>query len=360
MMLRSRVLMYGLTVLLAACSVLHPQTPKTALPLPTNASELMEYTEPKTCQSPPVSGLPVSDSLKNSHILYQAGQSIDILNQVRVYSIKDSSHKLVLGNLSYPYYQPVFLLDGFHFVLVEKGSILLSDLDSSSPIFIDHKSNKWQSLIDDIPRYSRTWRILNGVGNEYSPTEDKSAIWNPGDPYLVILDHQTDKKVNVLKYDNNGYIAGNWSPDGGLFAFTYSKALKDELSSVYVVNADGTGLKVLAQYTGTDLGRPYWSPNGQVIAFTSHKNLNLRPTTYIILSLATGETKKFITNTEESLASRNGNDIVWSPDNQWFLFFTQEYEGDYWKYDIETLNISTGELYCITNDNLVETSADWR
>lgn len=58
------------------------------------------------------------------------------------------------------------------------------------------------------------------------------------------------------------HTGGAWSPDGRMFAFTRQR--DDEHHGVYVVNADGSGLRRLTH--GAD-GGPAWSPDGRKIAF---------------------------------------------------------------------------------------------
>ena len=63
-----------------------------------------------------------------------------------------------------------------------------------------------------------------------------------------------------------------WSPGGGLIAFTSER---DGDSDIYVMNADGSGVTRLTEHPGDDWG-PDWSPDGQLIAFTSDPRRRLR------------------------------------------------------------------------------------
>ena len=350
--------------MLTACNSYQSTTPTIAVVSSADTpAPLIRYTgtpTPVKCQSPPPSGLPTGEELKSTHILYMAGETIDSLNQVWAYGIKDGSSKLILSNLPFSYSRPGFLLDGFYIVLVNKGNFWLSDLSRSSPNLIETTSPDYQSLLAGFPKNSKIWKIYNGINDTQSSDRNITATWNVGDPYLVIKDHKTGAKVDVIKYDNQGYIAGNWSPDGRLYAFTYSKGFQGGYSTIYTVNSDGSGLQPLAQFENIKLGRPYWSPDGQKIAFVSYRGLQSRPILYQVISINTGELRTFAVDAEENLALRNGDDITWSPDSLWILFFTQEYDKDRWNYEIETLDITNGMNFCITNDNLVKVNADWR
>jgi Tol biopolymer transport system component len=61
-----------------------------------------------------------------------------------------------------------------------------------------------------------------------------------------------------------------WSPDGRRIAF---QSLRDGLGEVYVMNLDGTGQRNLTRNPATDFG-PVWSPDGRRIANTSDRDGN--------------------------------------------------------------------------------------
>jgi TolB protein len=60
---------------------------------------------------------------------------------------------------------------------------------------------------------------------------------------------------------------GSFSPDGTKVAFS---STHDGNAEIYVVNADGTGLKRLTDHPEIDVS-PTWSPTGRELAFTSNR-----------------------------------------------------------------------------------------
>jgi Tol biopolymer transport system component len=58
-----------------------------------------------------------------------------------------------------------------------------------------------------------------------------------------------------------------WSPDGRQIAFTRVKSGRQ--AAIFVVNADGTGLKQLTRYK-LDAASPDWSPDGKTILFNTY------------------------------------------------------------------------------------------
>ena len=78
----------------------------------------------------------------------------------------------------------------------------------------------------------------------------------------------------ITKMDG-GACQPSWSPDGAQLVFTSPCSARGEVndnlynnSSLYLVNADGTGLKTLTTAPGSAYD-PVWAPDGKRIAFTS-------------------------------------------------------------------------------------------
>jgi len=126
-------------------------------------------------------------------------------------------------------------------------------------------------------------------------------------------------EVYVINADGNGlkkltdHPADDWppvwSPDGKQIAFTTSR---DGFTEIYVMNADGSGLTRLTNHPAHD-NSPAWSPDGRQIAFMSYRDGD--PYGEIYLMNADGSDLKNLTNNPA-----NDDGPVWSPDGKQIAF----------------------------------------
>jgi len=128
--------------------------------------------------------------------------------------------------------------------------------------------------------------------------------------YLVNAD-----RTNLTQLTNveKGACQPSWSPDGTQLVFISPCLGRGDIfetiyneSSLYMINADGTGLKELTPAPGSDF-EPAWSPDGRQIAFTSVRGGFRQIYSLDVNSL----TVTLLTNTTDSVESSQPS---WSPD----------------------------------------------
>jgi Tol biopolymer transport system component len=132
-----------------------------------------------------------------------------------------------------------------------------------------------------------------------------------GLPQLYLIKVDGTDLVQLTNVEQ-GACQPAWSPDGQQLVFTspcpgrgeFYETLYNE-SSLYLINADGTGLKQLTTSPG-DFD-PVWSPDGKQVAFTSVRE-GFRQ--IYVLNLETQETT-LLTNTTNTVES---SQPAWSPD----------------------------------------------
>lgn len=104
-----------------------------------------------------------------------------------------------------------------------------------------------------------------------------------------------------------------WSPDGTKIAFSSNRDDPSPATcsscnyEIYVMNADGTGAQRLTFAAGQD-SSPAWSPDGSKIAF--HRSVPGSTSVYVINADGSGET----------LLAQSGSSPAWSPDGSTIAF----------------------------------------
>ena len=130
---------------------------------------------------------------------------------------------------------------------------------------------------------------------------------NFSDIYLMDID---GSKHQLITTDGSN---PSWSPDGEKIVFQSSRYGKSEL---FIINADGTGLKQLTASASGDYV-PKWSPDGEWIAYHSFGDdltsnvYKIRPDSSERIKLTQGE--------------HGAYDVDWSPDGNWIAFIPADH-----------------------------------
>ena len=146
-----------------------------------------------------------------------------------------------------------------------------------------------------------------GAGGDIAFASDRSGV-----PQVYIMDVDNGKFTQVTQFPD-GACQPDWSPDGQQIVFVSPcPQFQDEYrnSSLFIIQADGTGLQTLDTIPGGDF-EPAWSPDGKTILFTSLRERLLHLYLYDLADdIVTGLSA-------QSTIDRRG---VWSPDGSQIAF----------------------------------------
>jgi len=156
--------------------------------------------------------------------------------------------------------------------------------------------------------------------------------------YLLSADGAT-----VTNLTNNPSIDENpaWSPDGETIAFTSHRTGTNQ---VYVMNADGSGQTQLT--SGSGAGDPAWSPDGSKIAFSKSTS---GTTAEIFVMNPDGTAIVQLTSSGEAFYP------AWSPDGT-RIAFTGEEDGN---FDIFVMNADGSDVIRLTTTVGVDVGQSW-
>jgi serine/threonine protein kinase len=212
-----------------------------------------------------------------------------------------------IGNLSFPFFSQAD-------TPVPVPTQTLADLPTVTPIPV-------------LPTMTATQTLP--PTSEISPTPDNTPIpvattvgggsgqvafasTRLGLPQIFLVNMDGTDLLQITDMEQ-GACQPSWSPDGLQLVFISPCGGRGEFyetiyneSSLYIINADGKGLKQLTQSPGSDFD-PAWSPDGESIAFTSVRDGFRQIYALDVNSLDVA----LLTNTEDTIES---SQPAWSPD----------------------------------------------
>ena len=225
-----------------------------------------------------------------------------------------------------------------HTRLWARGAIILA-LVLFLVLFLYNKKDVLQTYIASATLVS----TIQPAAIATAAPECKIAFTSNRDGNLEIYVMNADG-TGVKNLTNNPNGDGNpaWSPDGSRIAFL---SVRDGNHEIYVMNADGTGVKNLTNNPNGD-GNPAWSPDGSRIAFLSVRDGNHE----IYVMNADGTGVKKLTNNPAGDAYP-----AWSPDGS-RIIFSSDRDGN---EEIYVMNADGTGVKNLTNNPADDGSSAW-
>ena len=124
-----------------------------------------------------------------------------------------------------------------------------------------------------------------------------------GPMHLAVTDLETGESVDLTPNVLATHESPKWSPDGKRIAFASTRDDPEVVrSDIFVMNADGTGLRNLTRHPGEDFN-PSWSVDGTTIFFTSLRSGTAQ---LFAVDVAGGRTQRITNNQSHDMEQAPG------------------------------------------------------
>ena len=158
--------------------------------------------------------------------------------------------------------QPTWSPDGerFAYLRYNEATLYVADIDKRQEIPVA-KTGKFGGY----PAWSPDDEM---IAFTFAPEAPKGPILEgdlPGYP-LILISPQGKKQKEILPKPQLRLTRPAWSPSGDQIAFVESPWADDEKGTIYVVNPDGSSMKMVVP-KGSGADRPTWNPRGNELIY---------------------------------------------------------------------------------------------
>ena len=181
----------------------------------------------------------------------------------------------------------------------------------------------------------------NAQGPDWSPDGGRIAFWvDDWDDHIDVMDADGKNRVMLV----NDAAQPSWSPDGREIAFSSTRDGKGAWSDIYVIGADGQGLRTLTDEFWSGFS-PAFSPDGKRIAFVSMDGSFY----HIFLVGADGKNRVRLTNKSE-----HHGDPAWSVSGRRMAYTVSDNDGP------STIHLMTSDGEYVKRLSVVEGANDFQ
>lgn len=226
--------------------------------------------------------------------------------------------------------------------------IIVGRTSSDLGAFLVSPSGKEYDKLDFIPRHTYDLSLSSDgqrIAFLYTSSTKGAELWT------VNLDGHGMRKL--FADDTFRLLSVRWSPDGTRLAFIRLKAYQDigfPNGEIWVINADGSGLKRLSIENGHD-ALLSWSPDSEKIAFVRIENPDdegfLLDWSKMVSNIWTVRVSD---GSQKQVAFSEGKrhrSPVWSPNGMWLVFVSNQSGND----EIWLVDANGCQLHQLTRSN---------